>query len=333
MAPSRQRDRLAITLPLPFTATAVHEYELEPINPHTRDPLGSTQREAERAGGVQIVVPDLARLVSAEFYACYVRDRDTIDAELRRLAAMRRSIREQGGQPSCRQADELLDERLGDRAEASQTEAVEACETQVVADTWSQRDETDDVMPYGRKGVLRRFGLLAALPLSLVAVASVLVVMFAVHKPDPAAQPAIVPPPSGARPNPAPPKAHAPPLDIVDMAFIDALKKDGVPVPNHEYVMTHGHAVCDFLSHQPNFAEAVRFVQQSSIWDANQSAEFATGAIVSYCPQYEAASLGEMQPALQNALPDLQNIQGDLQGIQGDLQGIRDGLPDIPGHQ
>jgi hypothetical protein len=33
-------------------------------------------------------------------------------AELRLLAAVRRSIREHGGEPSSRQVDELLDERL-----------------------------------------------------------------------------------------------------------------------------------------------------------------------------------------------------------------------------
>jgi Protein of unknown function (DUF732) len=255
-----------------------------------------------------------------------MRDRETIDSELRLLAATRRSIREQGGQPSCRQADELLDERLAHRAEASETEAVEPCQTGVVADTRSRCDATDAITPYRRKGVLRRFGPLAALPLSLVAVAAVLVAIFAVHKPDPAAQqaqppqPAVVPP-SAARANPAAPKAHAPPPDIIDKALIDALKQEGVPVPNHEYVMTHGHAVCDFLAHQPDFAEAVSFVQRSSIWDANQSAEFATGAIVSYCPQYQPGP-GEMQQALQNALSGVQAIQGDLQGIQGDLQGI-----------
>jgi hypothetical protein len=252
-----------------------------------------------------------------------MRDRDTIDAQLRRLAAVRRSIREHGGEPepSSRQVDELLDERLGYRAEAS----VEARETGVVADTWSQCDETDDITPSGRKGVLRRFGLLAALPLSLVVAATVLVVMFAVHDPHPAAQPTVVPP-SSARPNPAAPKAHAPPIDIVDRAFIDALKLEGVPVPSHEYVMLQEHAVCDFLAHQPNFAEAVRFVQQSSIWDANQSASFAAGAIVSYCPQYESPSLDEMQQAFQNALSDLQVLQGDAQSIQDNLQAI-------PGHQ
>jgi hypothetical protein len=262
-----------------------------------------------------------------------MRDRETIDAELRLIASLRRSIREQGGQPSSRQADELLDERLAHRAEASETEPVEACETGVVADTLCDLLETDDITPHRRKGVLRGFGPLAALPLSLVAVATMLMVMFAVHPhSDPAAQPSEVPP-SSARPNPAPPKAPAPPLDMVDRVFIDVLKRDGVPVPSHEYAMIHGHAVCDFLAHQSNFAEAVGFVQRSSIWDANQSADFAAGAIVSYCPQYEPASPDEMQPAYQNALSDLQAIQGNLQGIQGDLQGIRDGLQAIPGHQ
>ena len=40
-----------------------------------------------------------------------VRDLETIDAELRLLAAVRRSIREQGDEPGSRQVDELLDER------------------------------------------------------------------------------------------------------------------------------------------------------------------------------------------------------------------------------
>ena len=263
------------------------------------------------------------------------------------LAAQRRSIRERGGDLSSRQLDALLDERLGHRPEAVETEPAKARETKVAAATWSQRDKTKHSTPFRRKGGLRRFGLVAGLPLSLAAVAAAVVVMFAVRNPYPAVQPTEVPPsaarpspaqpavvpPSSARPNPAPPKAPAPPLDIADRAFIDALKRDGVPVPSHEYVMSHGHAVCDFLTHQSNFAEAVGFVQRSSIWDANQSADFAAGAIVSYCPQYEPASPDEMQPAYQNALSDLQAIQGNLQGIQGDLQGIRNDLQAIPGHQ
>jgi len=40
-----------------------------------------------------------------------MRDLDTIDSELRFHSAMRRSIRAQGGEPSSRQIDELLDER------------------------------------------------------------------------------------------------------------------------------------------------------------------------------------------------------------------------------
>ncbi len=40
-----------------------------------------------------------------------MRDQEIIDSELRLLAAVRWSIRERGGEPSSRQADELLDER------------------------------------------------------------------------------------------------------------------------------------------------------------------------------------------------------------------------------
>jgi hypothetical protein len=40
------------------------------------------------------------------------RELGTIDAELRLLAAVRLSIREQGGHPGSQQVDELLDERL-----------------------------------------------------------------------------------------------------------------------------------------------------------------------------------------------------------------------------
>jgi len=262
-----------------------------------------------------------------------MRDREAIDSELRLIAERRRSLREQGGQPSSRQLDELLDERLAHGAETSETEAVATGQAQVVAAARPHRDGIDHIRPYRRKGALRRFGPLAALPLSLLAVATALVVMFGAHKPPPGEEPAAAPPPSSAQPQPAAPQAHAPPVDIVDRAFIDALKQDGVPVPSHEYVTTHGHAVCDFLTQQPNFADAVRYVQSSSIWDANQSANFTAGAVVSYCPQYQPASPAEIQPGFQNALSDLQRIQGTLQRIQGDLQGIRGDLPAIPGRQ
>jgi hypothetical protein len=45
-------------------------------------------------------------------YAPRMRDLETIDSELRLLAAVRWSIREHGGEPSSRQVDKLLDERL-----------------------------------------------------------------------------------------------------------------------------------------------------------------------------------------------------------------------------
>jgi Protein of unknown function (DUF732) len=260
-----------------------------------------------------------------------VRDRETIDSELRRIARVRRSIREQGRQPSSREADELLDELLAHSAGASRTDAVTAGETEVVADTRSRGNKTGTT-PRRRKGVPRRVGLFAALPLSLVAVAAaVVVVMFPVHQQDSSAQPTETPP-SAAPPKPVVPKAPAPRIDIVDMAFIAALKHEGVPVPSQEYVMAQGHAVCDFLAHQPNFADAVGFVQRSSIWDANQSADVTAGAVVSYCPESQPATPDEMQPAYQNALSDLQAIEGKLQGIQGDLHGVQGDLEGIPDH-
>jgi hypothetical protein len=54
-----------------------------------------------------------------------MRDRETIDSELRLLAAVRRSIREHGGEPSSRQVDELLDERLTHRGWAGEDAAVD----------------------------------------------------------------------------------------------------------------------------------------------------------------------------------------------------------------
>lgn len=50
--------------------------------------------------------------MSARFRSLdYMRTRDNIDAELRLLVAVRQSIREQRGEPSSCQINELLDER------------------------------------------------------------------------------------------------------------------------------------------------------------------------------------------------------------------------------
>jgi hypothetical protein len=54
-----------------------------------------------------------------------VRDLETIDAELRLEAAARRSIREHGGEPSSRDVDELLDERLARRGRLGEDAAVD----------------------------------------------------------------------------------------------------------------------------------------------------------------------------------------------------------------
>jgi hypothetical protein len=41
-----------------------------------------------------------------------MRDRDTIDGDMRLLAVVKAAIRDEGGEASSRQVDELLDERL-----------------------------------------------------------------------------------------------------------------------------------------------------------------------------------------------------------------------------
>lgn len=256
-----------------------------------------------------------------------MRDRETIDSELRRVAAERHLARELGGALSSHQLDRLLDERLGHRPEPVRVESVRVEATYSL----SPRGKADGSAPHRRRSALVRFGLRAAIPLSLITAAAVVVAMFVVHRSPPTAEPTVVPqsdeqPDVAAQKPPASPGNHAPQLAIIDKALVDAMQHEGVPIPSNEYVTAHGHAVCDFLAHQPDFAAATNSVQQSSIWDADQSAEVAAGAVISYCPQYETVKSGETQQTFQKSLSALQAIQGDLDGINGDLHGIQDSL-------
>ncbi|WP_108920572.1 DUF732 domain-containing protein [Mycobacterium montefiorense] len=258
-----------------------------------------------------------------------MRDREAIESELRRIAA-------QGGQPSSREADKLLDELLAHSSGTPLPDAASPDEIVYVPDSWLREPKTDKTTPRRTKGARRRLSLFAALPLSLIAVFAAVVVMFAAHhqsSPEQSAEtpPSAVPPKPPVPTKPPAPKPLAPRIDMVDMVFIATLKQEGIPVPSQEYVMAQGHAVCDFLARQPNLAEAVGFVQRSSIWDANQSADVTAGAIVSYCPQ-SRPSMADEVPAYQNTLSDMQAIEGKLQGIQDDLHGIQGGLDGLPGH-
>jgi hypothetical protein len=253
-----------------------------------------------------------------------MRDRETIDSELRRVAAELRSIRERGGQPSSRQLDALLDERLGHPTEALWDIAV--------LDEIRPADEPEVRLRRKRRNPLLRLAPHAAMPLSLIAIAVVVAVMFAFHHRHRATEPTATPPPDDqAKPVAQAPLIPAPrpvsPTDIAEKALIDTLQREGLPVPSHDYVVTQGHAVCDFLGRQPNVADAAHFVQQSTIWDASQSADFVTAAVITYCPQFESTASDQMQQTYQKSLTNLQSIEGDLQGINHDLQDIRDGLP------
>ena len=66
-----------------------------------------------------------------------MRDRETIDSELRCVAAELRSIRERGGRPSSRQLDALLDERLGHPADA-------LCDLAILDEICLPADEADN---------------------------------------------------------------------------------------------------------------------------------------------------------------------------------------------
>lgn len=272
-----------------------------------------------------------------------MRDRETIDSELRLLVAQRRSIRERGDQPSSRDIDELLDERLGHLPAASTPRSSTRERSRSSPASVRCATKPRPIRLSRRTGALRRFGPFAALPFTLVAIATVLLaaatvlmVLVVVRKPYPAAQPEIAPS-SSPQPESAAPapglSAPAPPgrsPDIVNTALVEVLEHDGLPVPSHEYVVNHAHAVCDFLAQQPDFTDAVSFVQRTSIWQGDQSTKFVAGAIVSYCPQYMPKSPDGTQQAFDNAVSHLQGIQDDLQDISDDLQGIHDVLPALP---
>lgn len=253
-----------------------------------------------------------------------MRDRETIDSDLRRVAAELRSIRERGGQPSSQQLDALLDERLGHPVEV-------LSDTAVLDEILAPFEKTFELPRRRRKSLLLRLALRAAVPLSALAVVAILVVMFVVHRHHRPSEPMPTPvseehPTTVAAPPLVAPVNHPSQTDIAQKAMVEVLQHEGVPVPNSDYAATQGHAVCDFLGRDANIANATAFVQQSTIWDAAQSADFTSAAIVTYCPQFESAGTDQAQQAFQKSATNLQAIEGDLDGINRDLQGIRDGL-------
>jgi len=246
------------------------------------------------------------------------------------VAAELRSIRERGGRPSSRQLDALLDERLGHPADA-------LCDLAILDEICLPADEADNRPPPRRRTLLLHLALRAAIPLSLITIAAVVAVMFALHHRHPTPQPTATPPSDVQASTAAqaqaqaqapfiPPTKPLSPTDIAEKALIDTLQHEGLQVPSHDYVATQGHAVCDFLGRQPNVPDAAHFVQQSTIWDAGQSADFVTAAVITYCPQFESTASDQMQQTYQKSLTNLQAIEGDLQGINNNLQDIRDGL-------
>ena len=132
----------------------------------------------------------------------------------------------------------------------------------MVADAWSHRDEIDDIRPYRRMGALRRFG-----PSRGVAAVSAgrrhrdSGDVRGAHKPPPAEEPAAPPPSSSANPYTRLCRKH--PLHCLTSSTARSSPCCNRWRANSQprIVTTHGHAVCDFLTQQPNLADAVRYVQ------------------------------------------------------------------------
>src|ERR1700744_6687651 len=92
-----------------------------------------------------------------------MRDRERIGSELRGVPPELRSIRERGGQPSSRQLDALLDERLGHPTEA-------LWDIAVLDEIWPPADEPEIRQPRKRRNPLLRLVLHPAMPLSPAAI-------------------------------------------------------------------------------------------------------------------------------------------------------------------
>lgn len=257
-----------------------------------------------------------------------MRDRETIDSELRRVAAELRSIRQRGGQPSSQQVDALLDERLGHPVEV-------LCDTAVLDEILAPFEGTVERRRSRRRGRLLRLAMRAAVPVSAFTIAAALVALLVLHRhhrsPQPSPEPmaesvAASQTSTVASPPLVPPAKATSPAEVAEKAMIDALQHEGVPVPSRDYVTTHGHAVCDFLGRQPNITDATQFVQRSTVWDAHESADFTAAAIVTYCPQFESTGTEQAQQTFQKSVTTLQTIEDNLRGINNDLQDISDGL-------
>jgi hypothetical protein len=129
---SRLRDQFPMIHPLMLAAVAAESegdyYSAEPRKNHT-DTEKMPGMDAEDTAGAHAPAEDETSLLETSVVETPgfgdMRDRQTIDSELRLLAAARRSIRKHRIEPSDRQVDELLDERLSHRGRAGEDAAVD----------------------------------------------------------------------------------------------------------------------------------------------------------------------------------------------------------------
>ena len=129
---SRLRDQFPMIHPLMLAAVAAESeweyYGEEPRGKDHPDTKNLPGMKADDTAAAQAPAEDETSLMETSIVETPrfgdIRDRETIDSELRLLAAARRSIREHGIEPS-NQVDELLDERLAHSDRAGEDAAVE----------------------------------------------------------------------------------------------------------------------------------------------------------------------------------------------------------------
>ena len=127
---SRLRDQFPMIHQLMLAAVAAEsEWEYYSEEPRKSDTETIPGMDAEDIAAAQAPAEDETSLLKTGVVETPgfgdMRDRETIDSELRLLAAVRRSIRKHPIEPSDRQADELLDERLSHRGRAGEDAAVD----------------------------------------------------------------------------------------------------------------------------------------------------------------------------------------------------------------
>jgi hypothetical protein len=74
--------------------------------------------------------------------------------------------------------------------------------------------------------------------------------------------------------------------DATDGAFVDALAKDGIVIPDHNAAISMGHSVCAELDQSNKSSVLAMKLMKETDMTMKQSGYFIGAAVSAYCPQY-----------------------------------------------